>query len=183
LFGGFWINLSKSVRLKGIRIDGEMVAGLDYSALNPRLAYHIANADPPPGDAYTLPGLENSRDGVKKLFNAMLFKHPVSRYPKDAKALFPRKVQCSEVTEAILRRHPNLGGVLSDPETGHRLQFIESEIMMEVLRECREQSITALPIFDCVIVKASAEAAVKQIMLRELRTATGIDAEVKRELL
>ena len=31
LFGGFWINLPKSVRLKGIRIDGEEVAGLDYS--------------------------------------------------------------------------------------------------------------------------------------------------------
>jgi len=40
---GFWINLPKAVRLKGIRIDGEEVAGLDYSALNPRLAYHIGH--------------------------------------------------------------------------------------------------------------------------------------------
>jgi hypothetical protein len=38
LFGGFWINLTKPVRLQGIRIEGDEVAGLDYSALNPRLA-------------------------------------------------------------------------------------------------------------------------------------------------
>ena len=91
LFGGFWISLPKSVRLKGLRIDGEEVTGLDYSALNPRLAYHLAVADPPPGDAYTLPGLEQSRDGVKRVFNAMLFKHPVTQFPKGVRALFPRR--------------------------------------------------------------------------------------------
>jgi hypothetical protein len=183
LFGGFWINLPKPVRLKGIRIDGEQVAGWDYSALNPRLAYHLAEADPSPGDAYTLPGLENSREGVKKVFNTMLFKHSVTKFPKGARALFPRKVECSDVTEAILQRHPKLRGVLSSPETGHRLQLIESEIMMAVLRECRERDIIALPVFDCVVVKASAEEAVKEIMLQEFRSTTGIDAEVKREVL
>ena len=118
LFGGFWNNLPKSVRLKGIRIDGEEVVGLDYSALNPRLAYHVADADPPPGDAYTLPGLEQCRDGVKRVFNAMLFKHPVTQFPKGARALFPRKVKCSDVTDAILQRHPMLKGVLSSERPG-----------------------------------------------------------------
>jgi hypothetical protein len=141
-----------------------------------------AGVNPPPGDAYTLPGLERSRDGVKKLFNAMLF-HPVTRFPKKTKQLFPRKVQCSEVTEAILQHHPSLEGVLSQPKTGHQLQFVESEIMMAVLRECRERNIIALPIFDCVTVKASVEDTVKEIMLQQFRKATGIDAEVKREVL
>ena len=149
LFGGFWISLPKSVRLQGIRIDGEEVAGLDYSALNPRLAYYLAEADPPPGDAYTLPGLERSRDGVKRVFNAMLFKHPVTQFPKGVRALFPQKVKCGEVTDAILQRHPTLKGVLSSEESGHQLQFIESEIMMGVLRKCVEHNIVALPIFDC----------------------------------
>jgi hypothetical protein len=84
LFGGFWINLPKPVRLQGIRIEGGEVAGLDYSALNPVLAYHVAEAEPPPGDPYTLPGLEQSRDGVKRVFNAMLFKHPVTQFPQGA---------------------------------------------------------------------------------------------------
>ncbi len=183
LFGGFWENLPKPVRLKGIRIDGETVVGLDYSALNPLLAYHVAHADPPSGDAYTLPGLEECRDGVKKVFNAMLFKHPVTQLPKGARALFPRNVKCSDVTEAILHRHPLLKGVLSNWETGHRLQFMESEIMMAVLRGCQNHNIVALPIFDCVVVKASAEKTATEIMLREFEAATGSDAEVKRELL
>ena len=181
LFGGFWENLPKAVRRESIRIDGEAVVGLDYSALNPRLAYYVAEADPPPGDAYTLPGLEKYRDGVKKMFNAMLFKHPVTKFPKGARVLFPRRVKCSEVTDAILQRHPILKGVLSNPESGHRLQFMESEIMMAVLRKCRERNIVALPAFDCVVVKASAEKTVKEIMLREFKAATGSDIEVKRE--
>ena len=43
LFGGFWI--PKPVRLQGIRIEGEEVAGLDYSALNPRLAWPRVQID------------------------------------------------------------------------------------------------------------------------------------------
>ena len=61
LFGGFWENLPKGVRLRGISIEGERVIGLDYSQLNPRLAYSLAKARPLPGDAYSLPGLENCR--------------------------------------------------------------------------------------------------------------------------
>lgn len=181
LFGGFWEVLPKQARLTGIRIDGEAVVGLDYSALNPLLAYHVAEADPPSGDAYTLPGLEKSRDGVKKVFNAMLFKHPVTKFPKGARDLFPREVKCSDVTDAILQRHPMLKGVLSWEETGHQLQFMESEIMMGVLRKCLEREIDALPVFDCVVVKASAEKAVKEIMKREFKAATGLDVVVKRE--
>jgi len=181
LFGGFWENLPKPVRLSGIRIDGKKVVGLDYSQLNPLLAYQVAEADRPPGDAYTLPGLENCRDGVKKLFNAMLFKHPVTQFPKGSRALFPPSVNCSGVTDAILQRHPLLKSVLFNPDTGHQLQFMESEIMMAVLRKCRERNIVALPVFDCVVVKASAENTVKEIMVGEFKSATGLDAEVKRE--
>jgi hypothetical protein len=169
------------VRLNGIRIEGEVVEGLDYSALNPRLAYLVAKADPPAGDAYTLTGLEQSRDGVKKLFNAMLFKHPVTQFPKGARKLFPRTVKCSDVAAAIQQRHPKLGAVFSNPDTGHRLQFIESEIMMRVLRTCQQSSIIALPIFDCVVVKASAVSRVTEIMKQEFKAATGLDAVVKRE--
>ena len=56
---------------------------------------------------------------MKKVFNAMLFKHPVTQFPKGVRALFPRKVKCGDVTEAILHRHPKLKGALSNSETGH----------------------------------------------------------------
>jgi hypothetical protein len=182
LFGGFWESLPKLVRRNGIRIEGEQVIGLDYSQLNPLLAYHVAEADPPGEDAYTLPGLEEHREGVKKVFNSMLFKHPVVKFPKGARALFPRKVKCQEVTNAILLRHPMLKGVLSSPETGHQLQFLESEIMMRVLRQCQKCNIVALPVFDCVVVKASAEDVVREIMRREFKAVAGLEVTVNQEL-
>src|SRR5262249_6083243 len=129
---------------------------------------------------YTLPGFEQSRDGVKRVFNAMLFKHPVAQFPKGARTLLPRKAKCGEVTDAILARHPMLKGVLSSEETGHQIQFLESEIMMGVLRKC-QLNIVALPIFDCVVVKASAEKTVTEIMKDGFKLATGLDIEVMRE--
>ena len=111
----------------------------------------------------------------------MLFKHPVTQFPKGARALFPRKVKCDEVTDAILARHPMLRGVLSSEETGHQLQFLESEIMMAVLQKCQKLNIVALPIFDCVVVKASAEKTVTEIMEGEFAAATGLNIGVKRE--
>ena len=103
----------------------------------------------------------------------MLFKHPVTQFPKGARELFPRKVKCGDVTDAILARHPMLKGVLSSEETGHQLQFLESEIMMAVLRKCQERNIVALPIFDCVVVKSSAEKTVTEIMKGEFKATTG----------
>ena len=149
LFGGFWETLPKDTRLDGICIEGEAVIGLDYAQCVPLLTYYIAEAgSQPSGDAYTLTGFEKYRDGVKRVFNAMLFKSPVTQFPKGARKLFPRRVKCGDVTTAIQERHPKLKGVFSSHEIGHQFQFIESEIMMGVLRKCLESNIVALPVFD-----------------------------------
>ena len=182
LFGGFWENLKRDVRLRGIRIEGEAVVGLDYSQVNPLLAYYVAGAEPPSGDAYTLPGLEESRDGVKKVFNAMLFKHPLEKLPKGSRKLFPKRIKCKDVTEAILSRHPKLKGALSSTEIGHHLQFLEGKIMMGVLLKCLKWNIIALPIFDSVIVKSSVERTVEKIMRQEFKAVAGLNVLVKREL-
>jgi hypothetical protein len=180
LFGGFWENLPKPVRFRGISIEGEYVIGLDYSQLNPTLAYSLAKAHPPSGDAYTLPGLEGCRDGVKKVFNAMLFDAaPRTKLPQGARKLFPRRVKIADVTGAIFERHPMLKGVLSAAGIGHTLQFLESEIMMGVLRRCQKRGIVALPVFDCVVVKASAGEAAKKIMQQEFNAVAGLDTEVQ----
>ena len=183
LFGGFWETLPKSARLKGISIEGEYVVGLDYSQLNPLLAYSLAKAQPPPGDAYTLPGLENCRDDVKKVFNAMLFDHSRrTKFPKGARKLFPRRVKVADVTAAIFERHPMLNGTLSVAGIGHNLQFLESKIMMGVLRRCQKKGIVALPVFDCVVVRASAANVVKAIMEEEFRSVAGLDVEVHEDV-
>lgn len=72
LGGGFWPNLSKDQRLSSIRIDGEEVVELDYSSMYPRLAYGMVGQEPPFGDPYDIPGLEEcDRCGIKKVMNAL----------------------------------------------------------------------------------------------------------------
>jgi hypothetical protein len=189
LFGGFWEPLPKEARMGFIRIEGEAVTGLDYSQLNPLLCYGVAKVEPPPGDAYALPGLEEYRDGVKRVFNAMLFHHPVTKFPKrtekeikDGVTFFPKGIKCGGVVAMILHTHPKLRVLLSGGNIGHYLQFLESQIMMRVLRCCRERNIIALPVFDCVVVKASEEAAASRIMRREFKAVAGLNITVKREL-
>jgi hypothetical protein len=181
LFKGFWQTLPKPARLLGLRIEGEDVVELDFSQLNPMLAYAKVRCLPPPGDAYTLPGLEQSRDGVKKVFNALLFdKRPRKSFPKDVSVLFPSGTKIGYVVGAIREKHPMLGSVLSTG-AGFHLMFLESEIMMRVLEQLRHQTIVGLPIFDGVIVKASKAEAAKIVMKEQFKKAMGLEIEVRLE--
>ena len=181
LFRGFWENLPKQARLHGITIEGEHVVELDYAQLNPMLAYAKANASPPQGDAYTLPGFEQCRDGVKKVFNALLFdKGPRKSFPKGVNVLFPPKTKIGDVIRSIHEKHPKLTSVLSTG-AGFHLMFLESEIMMRVLEQLRDQGIVGLPVFDAVIVKASAAKAATAVMKNEFEKATGLEIQVRLE--
>lgn len=48
----------KSTKRKGIRINGEGVADLDFASMFTRLGYAEVGAAPPAGDLYALPALE-----------------------------------------------------------------------------------------------------------------------------
>jgi hypothetical protein len=181
LFRGFWETLPKQARLHGITIEGEPVVELDYAQLNPSLAYAEVKTSPPPGDAYTLPGFEHYRDGVKKVFNAMLFdKQRRTKFPKGTKEFFPRGTKFMDVAQLIRQKHPKLATMLSAGR-GYRLMFLESEIIMRVLLHLRYRSIVALPVFDSVVVKSSAVNTVQAIMRREFKVVTGLEATIKRE--
>ena len=61
LFGGFWMNLSKW-RRKGIRINGEPPALLDFSNMFANLLYAEIGELPPNGDLYDLTGYLDGYD-------------------------------------------------------------------------------------------------------------------------
>ena len=180
LFRGFWQNLPKPARLLGLRIQGEPVIELDYAQLNPMLAYAKVGRPPPSGDAYTLPGLEDQRDGVKKVFNALLFdKGPRDRFPKGVNVHFP-KTKVGDVIGAIREKHSMIGWLLSSG-AGFDLMFRESEIMMRVLEHLRRKAIVGLPVFDAVIVKASDAEAAMAVMKDQFKKAAGMEIEVRLE--
>ena len=79
LFDGFWETMRRDDRFQFIRIcternpEGERIANIDFSQLFPTLAYHKIGRAPPEGDLYDIVGDGSSREGWKKLVNAMLF--------------------------------------------------------------------------------------------------------------
>jgi hypothetical protein len=181
LFRGFWENLPKRARLLGLTIEGEVVVELDYSQLNPMLAYAMVGRSPPSGDAYSLPGLKQYRDGVKRVFNALLFDTgPRKSFPKGENVRFPKEVKIGDVIKAIHEKHPKLGSVLSTG-VGFHLMYLESELMMRVLEKLRYQDIVGLPVFDGVIVKASKAEIAKEVMKDQFKKTQKLEIQVRHE--
>jgi hypothetical protein len=178
-FGGFWQFIRKDIRWKGLTIEGEPVVGLDYAQFNPILAYSIVGARPPTGDAYTLPGLESHREGVKKVFNALLFDQDErTKFPKGTNVMFPKGTKVGDVIASIKHKHPALTSVLSTG-IGHRLMFHESELMTRVLQHLQHLHIVGLPVFDAVLVKASKAHSAQKVMRGEFLRMTGIETTVQ----
>ena len=86
-------------------------------------------------------------------------------------------MRVENVTEAIMAAHPEIAGEFFTG-IGHRCQFRESQILVEVLRILNAYGITALPIHDAILVPASASTLAKRVMLHTFKRKTGIDGEV-----
>ncbi|MBU4566376.1 MAG: hypothetical protein KMY53_03450 [Desulfarculus sp.] len=181
LFGGFWQRLHKDVRRAGISINGEDVVSLDYSQMAPRLLYALEGATPPQDDAYFLPGLEDYRPGIKKVFNAALYSQkPLERLPSGTASLFPKRIGISPVMDGLQEVHAPIfqhffTGI------GYNLMFRESEILIDVLLQVMEAGVVGLPVFDAVVVPASGKQLTKSIMESVFKQHTGIRGMVEEE--
>lgn len=181
LFGGFWQPLPKWQRHKGLLIDGEDVATLDFGQMAPRILYGRIGVPVPTTDAYLLPGLEAHRKGVKKVMNALLFADkPLTRFPADTKKLFPTRMSFSLVVEALRQAHAPITALFGTG-IGHQAQFVESEILVDVLLALKAEGIVGLPVHDAVIVARSSIPKVTRIMLEVFKTHTGVDGMVSEE--
>ena len=181
LFGGFWQHLSKSQR-REINIDGMPTVTLDYGQMVPRILYGLAGHEPTFDDAYTIPGLEGHREGVKKVFNSMLHRdEPLTQKMKGCAALLPKEMTIHDITDRIMEFHKPVAHVFHAGK-GLYLSFIESKILIMVLTKLVDLGITALPIHDAIMVKEDEQATATEVMLQVFREVTGIDGLVKVEL-
>lgn len=181
LFGGFWQTLSKRERREGLTIGGLSVVTLDYRQMTPRILYGLVGQEPDMEDLYSIPGYEGHRKGVKKVLNAMTFaEKPLTRMPQETKQLFPEKTSFKMVEKVVLKVHEPIAQHFYTG-IGHRLQFIESQIMTDVLLTLMEEEITALPIHDAVIVSEGSEDVVSEVMVEAFRKHTGIAGLVEVE--
>jgi len=174
LFGGFWQPLGKKARLEGLVINGEDVVELDYGQMNPRILYGLCGALPPEGDAYAVPGIKHSRSGVKKVMNAMLFHDKrLVRMPKGVRKFFEERYTVEDVMRAIEAAHPAIKACFFTG-IGHKAQFTESQVLVDVLLTLRDLGIPALPVHDSVIVGKSNKDKVREVMLSCFLRGTGV---------
>lgn len=182
MFGGFWQEMKKRDRLDLIEIDGEPIVELDYGQMAPRLLYALEGVPFDKPDAYAVPGfLPIFRDGFKKLINALLFaEKPLTRKPQETRGLLPHQ-HVSELVQAIRDFHRPVAHHF-ETGVGHHLQFLESELMTELLLRLKEKKIVALPIHDAVLVAASAEKTAHRLMNEVFKERTSMDAVIRREV-
>ncbi|PZM08421.1 hypothetical protein [Rhizobium tubonense] len=165
LFDGFWQGMSKEDRFDRLVIDGEAIAELDYSQMSARQLHGMKGVLPPSGDLYVIPGFEEYRSDMKTVFNAMVFSDkPLTRMPRGVGKKFQKGTKITDITEAIKRHHPAIADLFFEG-IGHRIQFQESQIMVDILLKLKRLGIVALPIHDAILVATSAREAAGLVML------------------
>ncbi|MDX8458189.1 hypothetical protein [Mesorhizobium humile] len=178
LFGGFWQQLRKDERRVGLRISGEKAVELDYGQAGARILYGMAGRQPTSHDLYRLWGYVQQREGIKRVMSAMIFADkPLERFPQFTRKLFRSGDKIADVVEAIEQEHEPIRDRFHRG-LGHEVQFIESQIMVEVLLVMKARGITALPIHDALMVPASAAATAREMMLSVFQRVAGVEGIV-----
>ncbi|TIU44413.1 MAG: hypothetical protein E5W31_00925, partial [Mesorhizobium sp.] len=153
---------------------------LDYGQAGARILYGMAGQQPTSDDLYHLWGYVQQREGIKRVMSAMIFADkPLERFPQFTRALFRKGDKIAEVVQAIELKH----SLIKDRfhcGIGHDAQFIESQIMVELLLIMKAKGIIALPIHDALMVPWSAAATAKDAMLSVFQRMTGVKGIVTR---
>ncbi|MER9490162.1 hypothetical protein NKI50_30165 [Mesorhizobium sp. M0563] len=153
LYGGFWMSLPKTQRHL-IRINGEEVADLDFTAMFPQLAYLEAGAVLPRGDPYG--GIEGlPRAAAKMGLSALLCRRgAMRRLPSGVREAAGKGWNAERLSQALAERHPAIASMFGTG-LGLRLMFTESRILLVALRTLMEQGVPALPMHDGIMVPRS----------------------------
>lgn len=174
LAGGFWMSMRRHDRHL-IRIDDEEIATPDYRQLFPRMAYVRAGVleSDDSEDLYDIAGDRSSRDGWKKLVNAMLFsERPLKAWPEGTQQEFPTGTKLSEARELILQRHARIAHLFGTG-IGFQLMWQESEMLIEVVTNLAAMGVTALPLHDAVVVAKSKADLAADLMQASFTSRTG----------
>lgn len=177
IFKGWWQNLKREHRYR-LRLNGEPIADLDYSAMFARLAYIKRGMEPPPGDLYRVSGLEHHREGAKEALLALLSRRsPMIKLPSEVKEKLPEGWTARHVTEAFTTAHPAIAPLFGR-DIGVALQFTESQILVAVLLRLGRNGVAALPMHDGIMVARSHRGKAMRTMREESRRLTGFELPV-----
>lgn len=173
LFGACWLTMARDERFRILRIDDEQVVNVDYMQLFPRLAYAGAQAEQPADDVYDVSEDGLSREGWKRLTNALLFaQKPLKQWPDETKQHFPESTSLRNAIQAINRKHEPIAPLFNQG-IGFRLMRVESDMLISVVTALFKSGVTALPLHDAVLVARSQADTAKDFMQAEFERRTG----------
>lgn len=193
IYGGFWINMHRTERHR-IRINGETLADLDFTALFTQLAYLEAGLPLPVGDPYGgFPGLDivgddperahARRDAIKRGMNAFFFRTGrMERLPSEVKQLLGPDWTATKFAASLRTRHAPIRHLFGTG-LGIRFMFTESRILVKTLLDLLDLGIIALPIHDGIMVPVSHQQEALQAMRNASASITGFQLPVKAKLL
>lgn len=173
LYGGFW-QWMKSEDRDWITIDDEEVTCLDYGQIGLYIAYSLCGETPEFDDGYAIPELIGDRELIKKFVNKLynseaspkklpkgIHLEPTSInwafLTKDGRTFTAKeraRIEAEFAAGFVNQYHPKIGKLYLQKNS---LSFmnLESQIMIQLILDLNSQNITALPIHDAVLVKAS----------------------------
>jgi hypothetical protein len=178
LYGPSWQGLSSTDRSR-ITLSGATTTEPDFESFHPTLLSAIAGVGWGGGDPYDVCGFE--RKLCKLGFNTLLnadSTHAAVLAIADAsrrRGLDQPHSLAKRLVQAIAHRHPQFAGYWGKG-VGLRLQRIDSQICLNVLRSIRRAGEVGLPVHDSFIVRRDASSLAQSVMadalgqtLREIR--------------
>jgi len=180
LFGGFWQKMKKEDRYT-ILIDQEETVGLDFGQVSVRIAYGLSRTAPPEGDLYQIGDYhEVYREGIKKLLNSLLSSEkPLKRKPRGTADLLPPRPIEALIAD-ISARHTAIAPLFFTAVC-HKIQFIESSIMVATLLRLKQEGIVGLPIHDGLVVPYRHEDKAREVMEAIALEITGVNVPVRTD--
>lgn len=187
-FGGLWENLPSAVR-KHIYCDGEKMISLDFSAMHPRMCYHLLEK-PCEHDPYIITGYGKA---YREHFKCLCLRSINAKDEKDAILSTIKKLkedgidsleytECKELLKAFKAQHNEISRFICS-DFGIDAMLHDSNIIEDSMKELMvKQNITVLPVHDELLCSASNEGIVREQMILSYRKIMK-DALVKKRIM
>ncbi|MBL1123420.1 MAG: hypothetical protein D8M26_11060 [Ignavibacteriae bacterium] len=175
-----------------ITINGDSTVEIDYSGLHGRMIYHYYEKIDYLDDPYLVGGIKELRPAFKKLFqmciNATGRTASIRAFRKSLiedddgweikRLIHKHNVSPEWLYDKLLEKHQRISKHFSSG-VGIRLQFIDSEIAMNILKRFMRKGIACLCVHDSFIVQEKRKDELIEVMREEYRRKIGFECLLK----
>jgi hypothetical protein len=157
-----------------LKIDGKDTVEIDFSSMHPNICYALINVEPP-ADSYSIPSA--SEEVAKTLMLTALNAKSRTSVLKSVKweaikAGSPLSPEESKLLSKALGELEALHSSISKffyTSAWKQLQYLESNIMLDIMEHFVSRDIVCLGIHDSVIVESQYEESLKKVMARAFK--------------